>query len=644
MNRVKNKEEDHALVEETTPGETAFVDQDHESDLPVEEIEEASDYKPDFEEITDEEFIEAEAAASTADPEPGTIIPDKQELSATPEVITVVEKPRWNVPTLDEYLSAVDDSLFESITSLINKFEVMLDKQERGLFEYFDLVDRNDFISQHKKQYLQTNYNPTVYKDLLSKLYITKNTIENSLIRELTNAYYEVTKNNLEQELEESLTIRTKEISAAHEAKLEADMESLEKQIELDKARIEKRQREELEHLTKRHEDEIFQFEHRIEAERYDKKNLLNTEAAEKIEFEEIKLKEEFELKAQRVHFEKLIEHKNQEFNGVSSTVVSYAEDIRKLEADYLDLVKNNLMGEIPRFEELFEKYKKEEMERELISQKNRELAIQEKEIQLKEKSVENLEEKEKSLQKKEMEITNILSGILHEQNTRGSDMLQTQTQLFQMLQNQQAPNNQQQMQPQAVASGASASNQANGVSGHHGNGLTAFFSKGKSSMLPLILVGAVFGGGLIVHALTNDSHSAAPSAPAVAETTATVDSMDNNLELSNVAFESTYEELVAQGSYIEAAMNFPERSNELIEKLYIDEDEIALEQVIRVSISDYGTLFLSLLQNDTDVVLNNYEALDDELKAELALSHKQAVATHYLMNDQEKEAKELLE
>ena len=226
-------------------------------------------------EMEKEEILSPQAQASQDDIVPSTV------KGSIPGVV---------IPPLDAYLDLTTQPIFSPIESLIAKLEAKLDRQTQELIMYFGLADKNDFISERKKEFIRTQYNPTFYKQLISSLYKLKNDVENKLIKKLTIAYQEITADDGSEECLAELAAKKAILSEEFTDKIEAAFTSLENQLALDKARIQKRQQEELERLNKRHQDELYQIDVKLQADKQEKAAQLDQMRQEAIEQEEEKI------------------------------------------------------------------------------------------------------------------------------------------------------------------------------------------------------------------------------------------------------------------------------------------------------------------------------------------------------------------
>lgn len=558
-------------------------------------------------EMEKEEILSPQAQASQDDIVPSTV------KGSIPGVV---------IPPLDAYLDLTTQPIFSPIESLIAKLEAKLDRQTQELIVYFGLADKNDFISERKKEFIRTQYNPTFYKQLISSLYKLKNDVENKLIKKLTIAYQEITADDGSEECLAELAAKKAILSEEFTDKIEAAFTSLENQLALDKARIQKRQQEELERLNKRHQDELYQIDVKLQADKQEKAAQLDQMRQEAIEQEEEKITASYEEKAHKSQYERLIERKNSQLEELSTILVESVQQVTDQELQYLQSMKSKLIESQPVFEEQRRIHEQELREKAVLAQRDRELAIKEKELSLKDKAVQNVESTKQQNQQKEMEISQFLAKLFDDQTRRGAENLATQQQLLAFIQQQQ-----QGTPLQAAPTQPGAVQQAAGKS-----------SLWKKITLSGAVLLAVAGFGGYVHAkVQQDSNQTTVSAAVQTEN-------------SYASFESTepavpsYDDQISAGKYIEAAKEYPENIDHVVQVVFEKEDTDTLKQLTKLGESDYGLLDLAILQQDQKAITSIYQELSDALKKDLTMGQKQQIASAYLLQDKPKEAKSVLE
>lgn len=530
--------------------------------------------------------------------------------------------PSVVIPPLDAYLDLTTQPIFNPIESLIAKLEAKLDRQTQELIVYFDLADKNDFISERKKEFIRTQYNPTFYKQLISSLYKLKNDVENKLIKKLTIAYQEITADDGSEECLAELAAKKAILSEEFTDKIEAAFTSLENQLALDKARIQKRQQEELERLNKRHQDELYQIDVKLQADKQEKAAQFDQMRQEAIEQEEEKITASYEEKAHKSQYSRLIERKNSQLEELSTILVESVQQVTDQELQYLQSMKSKLIESQPVFEEQRRIHEQELREKAVLAQRDRELAIKEKELSLKDKAVQNVESTKQQNQQKEMEISQFLAKLIDDQTRRGAENLATQQQLMAFIQQQQqgTPLQSAPTQPDAVQQAA---------------GKPSLWKKITLSGAVLLAV-AGFGG--YVHAKAQQDSNQTTVSAAV------------QTENSYASFESTesavpsYDDQISAGKYIEAAKEYPENIDHVVQVVFEKEDTDTLKQLTKLGESDYGLLDLAILQQDQKAITSIYQELSDALKKDLTMGQKQQIASAYLLQDKPKEAKSVLE
>lgn len=558
-------------------------------------------------EMEKEEIVSPQAQASQDDIVPSTV------KGSIPGVVT---------PPLDAYLDLTTQPIFSPIESLIAKLEAKLDRQTQELIMYFGLADKNDFISERKKEFIRTQYNPTFYKQLISSLYKLKNDVENKLIKKLTIAYQEITADDGSEECLAELAAKKAILSEEFTDKIEAAFTSLENQLALDKARIQKRQQEELERLNKRHQDELYQIDVKLQADKQEKAEQLDQMRQEAIEQEEEKITASYEEKAHKSQYSRLIERKNSQLEELSTILVESVQQVTDQELQYLQSMKSKLIESQPIFEEQRRIHEQELREKAVLAQRDRELAIKEKELSLKDKAVQNVESTKQQNQQKEMEISQFLAKLIDDQTRRGAENLATQQQLMAFIQQQQqgTPLQVAPTQPGAVQQAA---------------GKPSLWKKITLSGAVLLAV-AGFGG--YVHAKAQQDSN---------QTTVSAAVQTKN---SYASFESTepavpsYDDQISAGKYIEAAKEYPENIDHVVQVVFEKEDTDTLKQLTKLGESDYGLLDLAILQQDQKAITSIYQELSDALKKDLTMGQKQQIASAYLLQDKPKEAKSVLE
>lgn len=558
-------------------------------------------------EMEKEEILSPQAQASQDDIVPSTV------KGSIPGVV---------IPPLDAYLDLTTQPIFSPIESLIAKLEAKLDRQTQELIVYFGLADKNDFISERKKEFIRTQYNPTFYKQLISSLYKLKNDVENKLIKKLTIAYQEITAEDGSEECLAELAAKKAILSEEFTDKIEAAFTSLENQLALDKARIQKRQQEELERLNKRHQDELYQIDVKLQADKQEKAAQLDQMRQEAIEQEEEKITASYEEKAHKSQYERLIERKNSQLEELSTILVESVQQVTDQELQYLQSMKSKLIESQPVFEEQRRIHEQELREKAVLAQRDRELAIKEKELSLKDKAVQNVESTKQKNQQKEMEISQFLAKLIDDQTRRGAENLATQQQLMAFIQQQQ-----QGTPLQAAPTQPSAVQQAVGKP-----------SLWKKITLSGAVLLAVAGFGGYVHAKAQQDSNQTTVSAAV------------QTENSYASFESTepavpsYDDQISAGKYIEAAKEYPENIDHVVQVVFEKEDTDTLKQLTKLGESDYGLLDLAILQQDQKAITSIYQELSDALKKDLTMGQKQQIASAYLLQDKPKEAKSVLE
>ena len=558
-------------------------------------------------EMEKEEILSPQAQASQDDIVPSTV------KGSIPGVV---------IPPLDAYLDLTTQPIFSPIESLIAKLEAKLDRQTQELIMYFGLADKNDFISERKKEFIRTQYNPTFYKQLISSLYKLKNDVENKLIKKLTIAYQEITADDGSEECLAELAAKKAILSEEFTDKIEAAFTSLENQLALDKARIQKRQQEELERLNKRHQDELHQIDVKLQADKQEKAAQLDQMRQEAIEQEEEKITASYEEKAHKSQYGRLIERKNSQLEELSTILVESVQQVTDQELQYLQSMKSKLIESQPVFEEQRRIHEQELREKAVLAQRDRELAIKEKELSLKDKAVQNVESTKQQNQQKEMEISQFLAKLIDDQTRRGAENLATQQQLMAFIQQQQ-----QGTPLQAAPTQPGAVQQAAGKS-----------SLWKKITLSGAVLLAVAGFGGYVHAMAQQDSNQTTVSAAV------------QTENSYASFESTepavpsYDDQISAGKYIEAAKEYPENIDHVVQVVFEKEDTDTLKQLTKLGESDYGLLDLAILQQDQKAITSIYQELSDALKKDLTMGQKQQIASAYLLQDKPKEAKSVLE
>ncbi len=612
LSRVLPKKQQAAvpLIEES-PSEN-FVEEAFE--LPED------NYVPDYETVEEEDGVLLE------DPEmeKEEILSPQAQASQDDIVPSTVKKsiPGVVIPPLDAYLDLTTQPIFSPIESLIAKLEAKLDRQTQELIVYFDLADKNDFISERKKEFIRTQYNPTFYKQLISSLYKLKNDVENKLIKKLTIAYQEITADDGSEECLAELAAKKAILSEEFTDKIEAAFTSLENQLALDKARIQKRQQEELERLNKRHQDELYQIDVKLQADKQEKATQLDQMRQEAIEQEEEKITASYEEKAHKSQYSRLIERKNSQLEELSTILVESVQQVTDQELQYLQSMKSKLIESQPIFEEQRRIHEQELREKAVLAQRDRELAIKEKELSLKDQAVQNVESTKQQNQQKEMEISQFLAKLIDDQTRRGAENLATQQQLMAFIQQQQqgTPLQAAPTQPGAVQQTA---------------GKPSLWKKITLSGAVLLAV-AGFGG--YVNAIAQQDSNQTNVSAAV------------QTENSYASFESTepvvpsYDDQISAGKYIEAAKEYPENIDHVVQVVFEKEDTDTLKQLTKLGESDYGLLDLAILQQDQKAITSIYQELSDALKKDLTMGQKQQIASAYLLQDKPKEAKSVLE
>lgn len=391
-------------------------------------------YVPDYETVEEEDGVPLEDLEMEKE---DILSPQASQDDIVPSTVKG-SIPGVVIPPLDAYLDLTTQPIFSPIESLIAKLEAKLDRQTQELIVYFGLADKNDFISERKKEFIRTQYNPTFYKQLISSLYKLKNDVENKLIKKLTIAYQEITADDGSEECLAELAAKKAILSEEFTDKIEAAFTSLENQLALDKARIQKRQQEELERLNKRHQDELYQIDVKLQADKQEKAAQLDQMRQEAIEQEEEKITASYEEKAHKSQYERLIERKNSQLEELSTILVESVQQVTDQELQYLQSMKSKLIESQPVFEEQRRIHEQELREKAVLAQRDRELAIKEKELSLKDKAVQNVESTKQQNQQKEMEISQFLAKLIDDQTRRGAENLATQQQLMAFIQQQQ--------------------------------------------------------------------------------------------------------------------------------------------------------------------------------------------------------------
>lgn len=575
-------------------------------------------YVPDYETVEEEDGVPLEGLEMEKE---DILSPQASQDDIVPS--TVKESiPSVVIPPLDAYLDLTTQPIFNPIESLIAKLEAKLDRQTQELIMYFGLADKNDFISERKKEFIRTQYNPTFYKQLISSLYKLKNDVENKLIKKLTIAYQEITADDGSEECLAELAAKKAILSEEFTDKIEAAFTSLENQLALDKARIQKRQQEELERLNKRHQDELYQIDVKLQADKQEKAAQLDQMRQEAIEQEEEKITASYEEKAHKSQYSRLIERKNSQLEELSTILVESVQQVTDQELQYLQSMKSKLIESQPIFEEQRRIHEQELREKAVLAQRDRELAIKEKELSLKDKAVQNVESTKQQNQQKEMEISQFLAKLIDDQTRRGAENLATQQQLMAFIQQQQqgTPLQATPTQPGAVQQAA---------------GKPSLWKKITLSGAVLLAV-AGFGG--YVHAKAQQDSNQTTVSAAV------------QTENSYASFESkepavpSYDDQISAGKYIEAAKEYPENIDHVVQVVFEKEDTDTLKQLTKLGESDYGLLDLAILQQDQKAITSIYQELSDALKKDLTMGQKQQIASAYLLQDKPKEAKSVLE
>lgn len=575
-------------------------------------------YVPDYETVEEEDGVPLEDLEMEKEE---ILSPQASQDDIVPS--TVKESiPSVVIPPLDAYLDLTTQPIFNPIESLIAKLEAKLDRQTQELIVYFDLADKNDFISERKKEFIRTQYNPTFYKQLISSLYKLKNDVENKLIKKLTIAYQEITADDGSEECLAELAAKKAILSEEFTDKIEAAFTSLENQLALDKARIQKRQQEELERLNKRHQDELYQIDVKLQADKQEKAAQFDQMRQEAIEQEEEKITASYEEKAHKSQYSRLIERKNSQLEELSTILVESVQQVTDQELQYLQSMKSKLIESQPVFEEQRRIHEQELREKAVLAQRDRELAIKEKELSLKDKAVQNVESTKQKNQQKEMEISQILAKLIDDHTRRGAENIATQQQLMAFIQQQQqgTPLQAAPTQPGAVQQAA---------------GKPSLWKKITLSGAVLLAV-AGFGG--YVHAKAQQDSNQTTVSAAV------------QTENSYASFESkepavpSYDDQISAGKYIEAAKEYPENIDHVVQVVFEKEDTDTLKQLTKLGESDYGLLDLAILQQDQKAITSIYQELSDALKKDLTMGQKQQIASAYLLQDKPKEAKSVLE
>jgi len=575
-------------------------------------------YVPDYETVEEEDGVPLEDLEMEKE---DILSPQASQDDIVPS--TVKESiPSVVIPPLDAYLDLTTQPIFNPIESLIAKLEAKLDRQTQELIVYFGLADKNDFISERKKEFIRTQYNPTFYKQLISSLYKLKNDVENKLIKKLTIAYQEITADDGSEECLAELAAKKAILSEEFTDKIEAAFTSLENQLALDKARIQKRQQEELERLNKRHQDELYQIDVKLQADKQEKATQFDQMRQEAIEQEEEKITASYEEKAHKSQYSRLIERKNSQLEELSTILVESVQQVTDQELQYLQSMKSKLIESQPVFEEQRRIHEQELREKAVLAQRDRELAIKEKELSLKDQAVQNVESTKQQNQQKEMEISQFLAKLFDDQTRRGAENLATQQQLMAFIQQQQ-----QGTPLQAAPTQPGAVQQADGKS-----------SLWKKITLSGAVLLAVAGFGGYVHAIAQQDSNQTTVSAAV------------QTENSYASFESTepavpsYDDQISAGKYIEAAKEYPENIDHVVQVVFEKEDTDTLKQLTKLGESDYGLLDLAILQQDQKAITSIYQELSDALKKDLTMGQKQQIASAYLLQDKPKEAKSVLE
>ena len=609
-----NKKKQEAIEPTAEETVTDFIEIEEES------ASDSSDdsYVPDYETVEEEDevhFEEPELATEAIEDMP--VSKETTNLSTTTASV-----PGITIPSLDMYLDLTDQPIFTPIQSLITNLEAKLDRQTQELISYFDLADKNDYLSELKKEFIRMHYNPTFYKDLISSLYKAKNNLENKFIKELTVIHQEVTADDQFEARSKELLERKEELTQAYAKQIQATFTSLENQLELDKTRIQKRQQEELERLTKRHQDELYQLDVKFKADQQDKAAQLEQELKEDLKQEEEKITSDYAEKARKLQYSQLIEQKNNQIETLKSILVESVQQVTDQELQYLQSMKSKMIESQPVFEEQRLVHEHELREKAQLAQRDRELAIQEKELSLKDKAVQNVESTKQQNQQKEMEISQFLAKLIEDQTRRGAENLAMQEQLMAFIQQQQ------QISPlQAAPTQSSTVSQAAGKP-----------SLWKKITLSGAILLALAGFGGYVHAVSQQSADQTTVSGAV-QTKPTYESFESVEQVT-----PSYDDQLSAGNYIEAAKEYPENIDHVVQVVFEKEDTDTLKQLTKLGESDYGALDLAILQQDQKSITSIYQELSDALKKDLTMGQKQQIASAYLLQDKAKEAKKVLE
>lgn len=346
-----------------------------------------TDYQPDYEDGSVQDDIEL--LLQPTEEERENI---KQEAAADNQKAKKYESELTYLP-LDGYLAIERVEQLEELDRAISFVEKHLEMGSNYLLEELNLKNPDSFIENKRKEYIEKSYSKKYYENLLDSLREAKSNLLHTAVLSLSEKYANLTSENDPDKLDKGKSAIQNTVETKFKAELTQFTNEEAIQYKQLLERTKNRQIQELKQLEAKHAEEIAQMANEQTARIKNKESQLLESMNKEIDQEVKKYTYEFK-KNQIIQANKELENfKIQQLENLRTVVVQTANNAKKKDMEYLDLMKENLLEAQPVFERQYEQFQEAQAKEKEEKRKEEELALKKRKVELEEKQV-SLEEK----------------------------------------------------------------------------------------------------------------------------------------------------------------------------------------------------------------------------------------------------------
>ncbi|MGG5333878.1 hypothetical protein [Enterococcus sp. AZ163] len=550
-----------------------------------------------------------------------------QEVDAATPTLEV--NPINNIQTEPAFVDINDYLNIENSEKVIQNYIDLLEQKEKRTKEIFcdllGLVDQESRLGQKKKALISEAIDPKFYQKVKTDFESNVLELKEATSDTLESVFFEsdLSEDNFEKKIEEF----QQSLEQQQKAKISESIAQLEKaekdKFEVEKANLVTEQEEEIAQLKKRHKKDMDIFIKKRFAEINE--IVSDFEKARDLQFQSefVVAVREKEMSLKRSATESILLTKKEILDRMTKAIQELKVTAETSETAYLAELQNTLNEN--------EQKLKDEVQRDLENQQREaELKLIEEQNKLKEREISLSETNFKDKEIKSAHVEKSYDDLLLAQSTLSQQSLEIQREqmksIMEML-------NQQTNNVPAVQQNVEAP--------------ALIKSWSLSKVLPFVALFTLAGGsvayGVSQHISNKNMQSdLAATNQVLSESKKALEQFmtgdSSNSEIEN----KSYDSLMREGKYLEAAKEFPSKVNEIEQAIFADKDLEALKKFNRSFSSDSGSLDENLLKDDVDSVVASFENDKDYFK-NLSTDRKEAVALCLYQRGKDKEANSLL-